>query len=122
MRHIDALEITIHGNGYPAFHTEIPPSVAKEIQALLKRRINAEKTGSVSARAIFPEIFDATEGPAHILKGARLREGLTQKALAEKLNIRQHHLSEMEHGKRPIGKEMAKKLGTVLRANWRVFI
>jgi plasmid maintenance system antidote protein VapI len=62
------------------------------------------------------------EGPAAVLRGARLRESLTQVQLAKKLAIHQHHLSEMENGKRPIGKEMAKKLGEALNANWRVFI
>ena len=57
-----------------------------------------------------------------MLRGLRYREQLTQKQLAEKLFIHQHHLSEMENGKRPIGKEMAKKLADILNVNWKIFL
>ena len=56
------------------------------------------------------------------LRGARKREGLTQKQLAQLLGISQTHISEMEHGKRPIGKEMAKRLAAVLRVDYRLFL
>ena len=56
------------------------------------------------------------------LRGARSKESLTQKQLAEKLGVAQHHISEMENGKRPIGKETAKKLAAVLNTDYRVFL
>jgi len=56
------------------------------------------------------------------LAGARHREGLTQRQLAEETGIPQRHISEMENGKRPIGKENARKLATVLNADYRVFL
>jgi len=63
----------------------------------------------ITAQEAFPDLFDPEKGPAIVLRGMRYREELTQRELAEKLSIRQHHFSEMENGKRPIGKEMAKK-------------
>ena len=56
------------------------------------------------------------------LRGARKREGLTQKELARLLGVSQTHISEMEHGKRPIGKEMAKKLGKALNVDYRALL
>ena len=56
------------------------------------------------------------------LAGARHREGLTQRQLAEKSGLPQRHISEMENGKRPIGKENAKKLAEALNADYRVFL
>jgi transcriptional regulator with XRE-family HTH domain len=56
------------------------------------------------------------------LRGARKREGLTQKQLAGLLGINQTNLSEMEHGKRPIGKLMARRLAKALRVDYRVFL
>jgi DNA-binding XRE family transcriptional regulator len=57
------------------------------------------------------------------LRGARSKEGLTQKQLAALVGIAQHHISEMENGKRPIGKETAKKLAEALGiADYRVFL
>ena len=38
-----------------------------------------------------------------ILRGARLRAGLSQKVLAKKCGVTQNNLSNMEHGKRSIG-------------------
>jgi transcriptional regulator with XRE-family HTH domain len=61
--------------------------------------------------------------PGAILRGARHREGLTQQQLAELTGIPQRHLSEMEHGKRPIGKKNAKILAKVLNvAGYKVFL
>ena len=54
------------------------------------------------------------ELPATCLRGARYREGLTQQALSELTGIPKRHLSEMENGKRPIGKKNARKLAGTL--------
>jgi ribosome-binding protein aMBF1 (putative translation factor) len=59
--------------------------------------------------------------PAQVLRGLRSREGLKQKDLAATLGISPAHLSAMEHGRRPIGKEMAKRLAKVLGTSYRVF-
>lgn len=60
--------------------------------------------------------------PGTYLAGARHREGLTQRQLAEQCGIPQRHISEMENGKRTIGKENAKKLAAALNADWRAFL
>ena len=68
-------------------------------------------------REVYP-----TFGPAEALRGARAKEGLTRKALAAGLGIPQANLSLMEHGKRPIGKEMAKRLASLLNVDYRLFL
>ena len=65
----------------------------------------------------FPEI-----GPGDVLKGARDREGLTQTALAEKIGVKPHHISEMENGKRSIGKSMAGRLAGALNTGYKIFL
>jgi DNA-binding XRE family transcriptional regulator len=57
--------------------------------------------------------------PGYYLRLYRLRSGLTQADLAEKVDVRQHHLSEMEHNKQPIGKAAAQKLAKVLKCDFR---
>jgi plasmid maintenance system antidote protein VapI len=47
---------------------------------------------------------------------------LTQTQLAELTGIPQRHISEMENGKRTIGKEMAKRLGKALNISYKVFL
>ena len=56
------------------------------------------------------------------IQGLRYRENLTQKQLAEQAGISVQNLSHMEHGRRPIGKEMAKRLAKVLHADWRTLL
>ncbi|MCJ8501944.1 helix-turn-helix domain-containing protein [Desulfatitalea alkaliphila] len=67
------------------------------------------------------QVNDA-ELPATVLRGARAKEGLTQKQLSERANIPQGHISEMERGKRPIGVTIAKKLGMALNISHKVFL
>lgn len=59
---------------------------------------------------------------AVMLKGARLKEGYTQVELAKKVGIHQYNLSKMEQGKRPLGKEMAKRIARVLKVDHRIFL
>jgi len=46
----------------------------------------------------------------NLLAGARLKAGLTQTQLAEKLGIRQNMVSDYEHGRRTYSDVMAKRL------------
>jgi plasmid maintenance system antidote protein VapI len=38
------------------------------------------------------------------------------------IGVKSDHISEMEKGKRPIGKEMAKHLAKALNASYKVFL
>ena len=62
------------------------------------------------------------EMPGAFLAGARYREGITQAQLAEATGIPRRHISEMEHGKRPIGKRTARKLAEALKVDPRRFL
>jgi ribosome-binding protein aMBF1 (putative translation factor) len=72
-------------------------------------------------REAYPECSEA-QLIGKALAGARYREGLTQMKLAELTGIPQRHISEMESGKRTIGKEMAKRLGNALNISYKVFL
>lgn len=56
--------------------------------------------------------------PGYYLRLYRKRAELTQVVLAKKVAMHQHHLSEMEHNKRPIGKVSAQKLAKVLKCDY----
>jgi transcriptional regulator with XRE-family HTH domain len=56
------------------------------------------------------------------LKGIRYRDDVTQEQLSRLAGIPRRHLSEMENGKRPIGKESAKKLAAALNCDYRRFL
>ena len=72
---------------------------------------------SYSIAEVFPEYVGKEQELA--LRAYRYREGLTQKQLSELTGIPQHHISEMENGKRSIGKERAKKLAEALHCDYR---
>lgn len=60
--------------------------------------------------------------PGNVLRGLRVREELTQKELARRVNCSPAHISDMEHDRRPIGKEMARRLVEALGTDYRVFL
>lgn len=72
---------------------------------------------SYSIAEVFPEYTGRENEIA--LRAYRNREGLTQKLLAEMTGIPQHHISEMENGKRSIGKDRARKLAEALHCDYR---
>lgn len=66
--------------------------------------------------------FQDSEIPGIALRGARYREGLTQKELSALTGVPQRHISEMESAKRSISKAMAKRLGEALNVGYKVFL
>ena len=50
----------------------------------------------------------------NLLAGARLKAGLTQAQLAQKLGIRQNMISDYERGKRRLSPAMGKKIANIL--------
>ena len=121
-------------------HTKKPPTEAVRMTftgpaALRERAVEAmrslgfqkaeetavvqEATGSIPWResSTYSEIMN--NPPAVFLSGARYREGMTQAKLAERTGIPRRHISEMENGKRPIGKQNARKLADVLHLDPR---
>jgi len=59
---------------------------------------------------------------AILLCGLRNREGWTQAELGEKINVAQYHISRMERGVRPIGKNIAQRLAKVFKTDYRLFL
>ena len=72
-------------------------------------------------RQAFPDLKDEDMPGLH-LQAARHYCGFTQMALSQKTGIPQRHISEMENGKRPIGKKTAKLLAEILKTDYRFFL
>ena len=66
---------------------------------------------------VFPD-FHAGDG----LRGIRYRENISQRQLARLTGVSVQNISAMENGRRPIGKEMAKRLAKVLNTDWRLLL
>jgi DNA-binding XRE family transcriptional regulator len=124
MPHIEYTEVFYQAATSEAHRFVVPADLSERVETLLRRasKTSMRKRDSIPAEEAFPDAFDPVKGPAIYLRGLRYRENMTQKQLAQKLGIRQHHLSEMETAKRPISKEMAKKLAAILRTDWKGFL
>ena len=81
---------------------------------------HAAKENNLTIEEAFPEVCWNRSGIA--IRGYRVREDLTQKQLAEMTGIHQRHISEMETGKRAVGKEWANKLAKALNCDYRAFL
>lgn len=97
-----------------------PPESIGRLRKLANEEGIADISDNVPWREAFPEFVENFAGT--LLSGFRHREGITQQKLADLTGIARRHISEMENGKRPIGKENAKKLGAALKTDYRTFL
>lgn len=110
-------------DGFVDFCVRVPKEKAAQAQAALDalvaslKRVVDEDERSYTIEEVFPGM-----GPGDSLAGARYRENMTQAALAKAIGVQRSHISEMEHGRRPIGKEMAKRLAKALGTHYKVFL
>jgi ribosome-binding protein aMBF1 (putative translation factor) len=95
----------------------IPSEKVDEVKKVVAKYGGEESLNSIPWREIFPNF-----NPGVALRGGRRKEGLTQKDLAHLIGVSQNHISDMERGKRPIGKEMAKRLAKALKVDYRIFL
>ena len=94
---------------------------AKTLPIKKRAKKNKTKQASIPAQDLFRD-FNDKDRPGAIIVGARTKEGITQKELSVISGIPQGHISEMENGKRMIGKIIAKKLGDALNIGYKVFL
>ena len=117
------IEITIIASRSRPRHFEVPADKARGLIKLIEEYERPqEEVETVPASVVFKDLEKKYTLAGAALKGARLREGLTQMELAQKINVTQGDLSKMESGKRPIGKTIAKRLAKVLKFDYRVFL
>lgn len=110
----------IHLHGVPSDRAEkIKEAIEKilTLTGLRVRTVEEDDNRLYSVEEVFPAFH-----VGHALRGLRSREQLTQKQLADMIGAKPSHISEMEHGKRPIGKDMAKRLAKALKTDYKVFL
>ncbi|NOX35316.1 MAG: helix-turn-helix transcriptional regulator [Deltaproteobacteria bacterium] len=109
----------LHTNATLVFHgpAEKQEEAVKLLESLGFTRADSD---SIPWNQAFEEFADNKAGTC--LAGARHKEGLTQVKLSGLTGIPQRHISEMERGKRPIGKKNAKLFSKVLNIDYRMFL
>lgn len=96
---------------------------ARAVETILKSLDERGSDGDfIAAEDLYPELKDPIKGPALSFHGIRLRHGLTQKQLAEKIGISQSDVSKIEKGERPIGKKLAIRIGKALGIDYKRFL
>lgn len=86
------------------------------------KRKTAPKEKRIPWRESFNDLIEKHSESGLALRGSRHKENVSQKELAKAIGISQHHISEMENGKRPIGKEMAKRFAAFFKTDYRIFL
>jgi DNA-binding XRE family transcriptional regulator len=99
----------------------IPKRVAEKYR-ISSALVPHKKGRPVASEKIFSEIENKFTKAGVLLKGLRTREGLTQVQFARKIHITQANLSNMENGRRPIGKQIAKRIEKIFKINYRYFL
>lgn len=97
-------------------------TISEDQGTQIEQWLNKGPTPGIPASIVLPELGDATLRPAISLRGSRHKARLTQVELAEQLGVQQAHLSQMENGKRPIGKKMALRLARIFSCDYRAFL
>jgi DNA-binding XRE family transcriptional regulator len=106
-------------------HRAISSSALKQLicAALNTYAENYADNETVSAAIIHQEAKDRHTGnyqtTGYYLRLYRQRQSLTQTKLATLAGLKQHHLSEMENNKRPLGKKLARQLAEILGMDYR---
>jgi DNA-binding XRE family transcriptional regulator len=85
-------------------------------------KIEPAAIGGISLDDFYSKHFGDQPKHSVSLQGIRYREDMTQRQLSDVTGIPQRHISEMENGKRAIGKEAAKKLAAALNCDYRTFL
>ncbi len=113
------IEVEVKSEGRTMRFTGVPAAKVKPLLILLK----GYETESVPWREVAGERIKGSGGEAaHMVRVARERLGITQVKLAEKLQMPQGNISQIENGKRPVGKSLAKRLGKIFNLDYRVFL
>lgn len=119
MHRTDELVLTLTSKSGKSKAYTIPARLGRRVEQLIREEA---KPMRVSAAEVFPELTDPIGRVAALLRGSRYKAGLTQVELAAQLEIRQSHLSEMENGRRPVGRVMARRLGEIFGCDYRMFL
>ena len=97
-------------------------SRSKSVKRASVNRPIRKKRKSIPWREVAKENIKKYTEIGLALRGARLRAEMTQQELADAIGAQPHHISEMEHGKRSIGKKMAHRLAKILNMSYRMFL
>jgi DNA-binding XRE family transcriptional regulator len=99
----------------------IPISRLGEVEAFLETQCEDDNS-PVAWEILAKERIEKYKKSGLVLRGMRYREGLSQKKLAEKSGVTQNEISNIENGKRTVGKKIAEKLANALNFDYHLLL
>lgn len=81
-----------------------------------------KKEKSLSADEVIKDICGDRPEWAVLFRGLRYKEELTQVEMGKLTGLSQTTISDIESGRRPIGKNLAKKIGAIFKMDYRMFL
>jgi DNA-binding XRE family transcriptional regulator len=99
----------------------IPLSHQKELESVLEKYLENDDA-PVAWEVLAKYRIEKYKKAGLVLRGMRYREGLSQKNLAETCGLTQNEISNIENGKRTVGKKVAQKLAKVLNFDYRMLL
>ncbi len=100
-------------------YSNIPKSKIRPLLVLLKDYQDETVPWREAAKG---RIKNSQNESAYMFRVSREKAGMTQEELALKLEMPQGNISQIESGKRGIGKTLAKKLSKIFHLDYRVFL
>ena len=95
----------------------------KEIKDFLNKQHEEEDDDSpVAWEVLAKERIEKYKKSGLVLRGMRYREGFSQKKLAKESGVSQNEISNIENGKRTVGKKIAEKLSDALNFDYRLLL
>ena len=100
---------------------QAPARVVDEVRRKL-RLYKQESEDPVGVDVFIKSVQGDLPDWAMYFRGIRQRQDLTQKEMAEALGLTQSNISDIERGRRPIGKALAKKVAERFKAEYRLLL
>ena len=117
----DFIAVVVHDNPENTF--VIPRKAASKLLTLLESlQVKKSQEELIPANEVFRDLDQKYGKVGATIRGFRSRDNMTQVQLAQKLAMRQGHVSEIEHGRRTIGKKLAQKLAKIFDTDYHLFL
>lgn len=114
-----ACKVVIEMPGKAKTLTFVPAKHLQKLQDFLEKYGESE---SIAWEELAKDRIAKYKKSGLALRGARYREGLSQKELSKRTGISQENISKMENGQRVVGEKVAKKLAKTLRIDFELLI
>jgi ribosome-binding protein aMBF1 (putative translation factor) len=124
MHHTNDCEVIVKMAGKRRISTHLPKSALPKLEAFLSnyKTIDVSRNDSVDWKIVAKDALKKHKQAGMVLRGARFREGMSQKELAKRSGISQENISRIENGKRKVGEKVAKKLAKPLKIDHHLLL